>query len=185
MPNNLYDHIDYVLINEEQLQKRIQEIADDITAKHADHENILLICVLKGAIIFLADLTRALKRPHELEFMAISSYEGKGTVPGAVRLVMDLKQDISNKHVIVVEDIVDSGNTIKYMRGLLEARMPASIEVCSLLTKPSRREVEVDIDYVGFEVPDEFVVGYGLDFDELYRNLSFIGVLKPEFIPSH
>ena len=185
MPSNLYDHIDYVLLSEEQIQARIQAIAEEITAKHANHDNILLICVLKGAIVFLADLTRALKRPHELEFMAISSYEGKGTTPGAVRLVMDLKQDIANKHVVVVEDIVDSGNTINYMRGLLEARNPASIEICTLLTKPSRREIDVQIDYVGFEVPDEFVIGYGLDFDELYRNLPFIGVLKPEFIPSH
>lgn len=185
MSTNLYDHIDYALISEATLQERIQALADEITANHEGHESILLICVLKGAIVFLADLTRALKRPHELEFMAISSYEGKGTTPGAVRLVMDLKQDIANKHIIIVEDIVDSGNTINYMRGLLEARNPASIEVCSLLTKPSRREIDVKIDYVGFEVPDEFVVGYGLDYDELYRNLPFIGVLKPEYIPAH
>ena len=176
---NLQDDIDHILINEEKLQARISELAQQIDADYQDADDLLLICVLKGGFIFLADLSRAIKRPHQLDFMGISSY-GSGTESGAVRIVLDLKEDISGRHVLIVEDIIDSGNTLDYMRRNLEARSPASLRICSLLDKPSRREVNVPVDYIGFSIPDEFVVGYGLDFAEIYRNLPFIAVLKPE-----
>jgi hypoxanthine phosphoribosyltransferase len=178
--SNLIEDVDRVLIDEESLQARIGEIAKQIEADYAEDDDILLICVLKGGFIFLADLSRAIKRPHQLDFMGISSY-GRGTESsGAVRIVLDLKEDISGRHVLIVEDIIDSGNTLDYMRRNLLARSPASPRICSLLDKPSRREIDVPVDYIGFSIPDEFVVGYGLDFAEIYRNLPFIAVLKPE-----
>ena len=167
-------------IYENRLQARIQEIADQITADYHDKEDLLLICVLKGGYMFLADLSRALKRPHTIDFMGISSY-GSGTQSsGAVQIIMDLKQPINGRNILIVEDIIDSGHTLDYMRRTLLARNPASLRICSLLNKPSRREIDVSVEYIGFDIPDEFVVGYGLDFDELYRNLPFIAVLKPE-----
>ena len=170
--------VDQVLIDEAGLKGRISELARQITADYADVEELLLICVLKGAFVFLADLSRALERPHAVDFMAISSY-GSGTESsGEVRIVMDLKRPITNEHVLVVEDIIDSGHTLDYLRHQFLARNPASLKICTLLNKPSRREAEVPVDYVGFDIPDEFVVGYGLDFDELYRNLPYIAVLK-------
>jgi hypoxanthine phosphoribosyltransferase len=176
---NLYDHIDRVFIHESQLQARITKMAAQIEADHADMPDLLLICVLKGGYMFLADLSRALKRPHTLDFMGVSSY-GSGTAStGAVQIIMDLKQPIDGRHVLIVEDIVDSGRTLHYLRQNFLARQPASLKICTLLNKPSRREIEVPIDYVGFDIPDEFVVGYGLDFNELYRNLPFIAILKP------
>jgi hypoxanthine phosphoribosyltransferase len=177
---NLYDHIDRVFINESQLRTRIVEVAAQIEADYAGEADLLLICVLKGGYMFLADLSRALKRPHTLDFMGVSSY-GSGTrSTGAVQIIMDLKQPIDGRHVLIVEDIVDSGRTLHYLRQNFLARQPASLKICTLLNKPSRREIEVPIDYVGFDIPDEFVVGYGLDFDELYRNLPFIAILKPQ-----
>jgi hypoxanthine phosphoribosyltransferase len=177
---NLRADIDSVLIDEATLQARIQEIADHIDSDYNDIEDFLLICVLKGGYMFLADLSRALKRPHEIDFMGISSY-GSGTKSsGAVQIIMDLKQPIAGRHVLIVEDIIDSGRTLDYMRRNLLARSPASLRICSLLNKPSRRELDVHVEYIGFDIPDEFVVGYGLDFGELYRNLPFIAVLKPE-----
>ena len=126
------------------------------------------------------NISRALKRPHTLDFMGVSSY-GSGTASsGAVQIIMDLKQPIDGRNVLIIEDIIDSGRTLDYMRRTLLARNPASLRICSLLNKPSRREIDVAVEYVGFDIPDEFVVGYGLDFDELYRNLPFIAVLKPE-----
>jgi hypoxanthine phosphoribosyltransferase len=176
---DIYANVDYTLIDEKRLQERIQEMADQITADYNGEEDLLLICVLKGGYMFLADLSRALKRPHELEFMGVSSY-GSGTESsGAVQIIMDLKQPINGRNVLIVEDIIDSGRTLDYMRRTLLARNPASLRICSLLNKPSRREIDVAVEYVGFDIPDEFVVGYGLDFDELYRNLPFIAVLKP------
>jgi hypoxanthine phosphoribosyltransferase len=177
---NLRADIERVLIDEATLQARIQEIADHIDSDYGDIEDLLLICVLKGGYMFLADLSRALKRPHEIDFMGISSY-GSGTKSsGAVQIIMDLKQPISGRHVLIVEDIIDSGRTLDYMRRNLLSRSPASLRICSLLNKPSRREQDVHVEYIGFDIPDEFVVGYGLDFGELYRNLPFIAVLKPE-----
>lgn len=177
---NLYDDVDHVLIDEAQLKSRIQELAKEIETNYGQMNNLLLLCVLKGAYMFLADLSRWLDLPHELDFMAISSYGAGTTSSGAVQIILDLKQDISGRNVLIVEDIIDSGRTLAYMRRLLLARGPASLRICTLLNKPSRREVEVPVDYVGFDIPDEFVVGYGLDFDQIYRNLPFIAVLKKE-----
>ncbi len=177
---NLYDHIERVFIDQAQIQARIVEMARQIEADYAALDDLLLICVLKGGYIFLGDLSRALQRPHALDFMGVSSY-GSGTrSSGAVQIIMDLKQPIDGRHVLIIEDIVDSGRTLSYMRQNLLARQPASLKICTLLNKPSRREIDVPIDYIGFDIPDEFVVGYGLDFDELYRNLPFVAILKPE-----
>ena len=177
---NLRDDVARVLIDEERLKERILELAEEIEADYARLDNVMLLCVLKGAFIFLADLSRLLEMPHEVDFMAVSSY-GLGTrSSGAVRIVLDLKEDIADKHVLIVEDIIDSGRTLDYMRRNLLARQPASLRICALLNKPERREIDVPVDYLGFDIPDEFVVGYGLDFAQLYRNLPFIAVLKPE-----
>lgn len=177
---DIWADIETVLIDESTLQNRIGEMAAQIEADYADKDDLLLICVLKGAFVFLSDISRGLKRAHSVDFMGISSY-GKGTTSmGAVQIIMDLKAPIENRHVLIVEDIIDSGRTLDYMRRNLLARSPASLRICSLLNKPARREINVHVDYIGFDIPDEFVVGYGLDFDELYRNLPFIAVLKPE-----
>ncbi|MBP6472170.1 MAG: hypoxanthine phosphoribosyltransferase [Chloroflexi bacterium] len=175
----MHNDIDHVLIDEANLKTRIQAIAEEITADYDGIPDLLMICVLKGGYMFLSDLSRALKRPHTIDFMGISSY-GSGTKSsGAVQIIMDLKQPITGRHVLIVEDIIDSGRTLDYMRRNLLARSPASLRICSLLNKPSRREIDVHVEYIGFDIPDEFVVGYGLDFDELYRNLPCIAVLKP------
>ncbi|MBP6017247.1 MAG: hypoxanthine phosphoribosyltransferase [Candidatus Promineofilum sp.] len=177
---DIWSDIATVLIDEDALQTRIRAMATQIEADYADDEDLLLICVLKGAFMFLADISRALKRAHSIDFMGISSY-GKGTTSqGAVKIIMDLKAPIEDRNVLIVEDIIDSGRTLEYMRRSLLARSPASLRICTLLNKPARREIDVKVDYVGFDIPDEFVVGYGLDFDEFYRNLPYIAVLKPE-----
>lgn len=177
---DLIDDIAYVLIDETALSERIAQMGQAIAAAYAGVDDLLLICVLKGGFMFLADLTRSLARPHALDFMGISSY-GSGTMSsGAVQIIMDLKAPIQDRHVLIVEDIIDSGRTLDYMRKNLLARSPASLHICTLLNKPARREVEVPVDFVGFDIPDEFVVGYGLDFDELYRNLPYIAVLRQE-----
>lgn len=176
---DLEDDVASVLIDETQLQKRVSELAANIEADYVDKEEMLLICVLKGGYMFLADLSRALTRPHELDFMGISSYGAGTTSSGAVQIIMDLKAPITDRNVLIVEDIIDSGRTLEYMRRNLLARGPASLRICSLLSKPARREIDVAVDYIGFEIPDEFVVGYGLDFDEEYRNLPYIAILKP------
>lgn len=172
--------IQYVMINETQLKERIAAMAQEIAADYANEPDLLLICVLKGGYVFLGDLSRALKRPHELDFMGVSSYGARTESSGEVRIVMDLKEPIAGRNVLIVEDIIDSGRTLDYMRRSLLARSPKSLRIVTLLNKPSRRAVEVQVDYVGFDIPDEFVVGYGLDFAELYRNLPYVGVLKPE-----
>lgn len=177
---DLRDDVAYVLIDEVALAARIGEMAAEITADYAEVHDLLLICVLKGGYMFLADLSRRLERPHSIDFMGISSYGAGTKSSGAVQIIMDLKSPIVDRHVLVVEDIIDSGRTLDYMRRTLLARSPASLRICSLLNKPSRRELDVPVDYTGFDIPDEFVVGYGLDFDELYRNLPYIAVLKPE-----
>lgn len=178
--HQLDDDVLKVLIDQDVLKYRIDEMARQVTEDYRDVDDLLLVCVLKGAYMFLADFSRALKRPHELDFMGISSY-GTGTESsGAVRIVLDLKRDIAQRHVLIVEDIIDSGRTLDYMRRNLLARSPASLKILTLLDKPERREVPVPVDYVGFNIPNEFVVGYGLDFGEIYRNLPYIAVLKPE-----
>lgn len=178
--HDIWADIENILIDEDTLQTRIRAMAAQIEADYAEQDDLLLICVLKGAFMFLSDISRGLKRPHSIDFMGISSY-GKGTSSkGAVQIIMDLKAPIDNRHVLIVEDIIDSGRTLDYMRRSLLARSPASLRICTLLNKPARREIDVGVDYIGFDIPDEFVVGYGLDFDELYRNLPFIAVLKPQ-----
>jgi hypoxanthine phosphoribosyltransferase len=168
-----------VLISEQELQQRIAELGAQISADYND-TNPLLICVLKGGYVFLADLTRALNIRHSVDFMAVSSYGAGTSSSGVVRILKDLDSDVSGRHILIVEDIIDTGRTLTYMLENLRVRQPASLRICTLLSKPSRREVDLTVDYVGFEIPNEFVIGYGLDFDEAYRNLRFIGVLKPE-----
>ena len=168
-----------VLFTQEQLEQRVDELAQQINRDYADKE-ILLVSILRGSFIFMADLARKITRPCRVDFMSVSSY-GKGTSSsGQVQITKDLSEDISGMHVIVVEDILDSGNTLSYLLRLLEQRHPASIRLCTLLDKPERRKVEVSVHYSGFTIPDAFVVGYGLDYAERYRNLPYIGILKPE-----
>ena len=167
-----------VLFSEEQLKNRVREIAQQITADYQGKE-IMLISVLRGSFVFMADLCRAIDLPCTLDFMAVSSY-GKGTKSsGQVQITKDLSEDISDRHIIVVEDILDSGNTLSYLLKILENRHPASIRLCTLLDKPDRRVKPVEVHYSGFTIPDAFVVGYGLDYAEKYRNLPYIGILKP------
>jgi hypoxanthine phosphoribosyltransferase len=176
-------YLQETLIDSDKLQQRIREVSKQISTDYAAVPNLHLICVLKGGIMFLTDLMRHLEVPHTIDFMAISSYDpGARESSGRVRIDMDLKHDIANKNVLIVEDIIDSGHTMKYILDLLATRQPASIKICALLSKPSRRQVEIPIDYLGFEIPDKFVFGYGLDLDELFRNLPFIGVCKPDAI---
>jgi hypoxanthine phosphoribosyltransferase len=177
---NLRDDIDYILIEEDAIQSRIRAMAEQITADTADVDDLMMVCVLKGAFVFLSDLTRAMERPHSVDFMGISSYGAGTRSSGVVQIIMDLKAPIQDRHVLIVEDIIDSGRTLDYMRRNLLTRSPASLRICSLLNKPARREIDVKVDYIGFDIPDEFVVGYGLDFDELYRNLPYIAVLKQQ-----
>lgn len=173
--------IDHVLVNEEVLQRRVAELGQGISADYVG-KDLVLICVLKGGVAFLTDLMRHVTVPHEIDFLAISSYGlGQRESTGAVRLVMDLKGDIAGRDVLIVEDIVDSGQTMDYLLRLFWARGPASLRVCTLLSKPGRRTVDVPLDYIGFEIPDEFVLGYGLDFDEKYRNLPYVAVLKEAY----
>jgi len=168
-----------VLIQEEDLRRRITELGAQISAEYADQDP-LLVCVLKGGYMFLADLTRALSIPHAIDFMAVASYCGSTEPSGVVRILKDLDRDITGRDVLVVEDIVDTGQTLAYLLENLRVRQPASLRVCALLNKTGRRQVAVRLDYVGFQIPNEFVVGYGLDYAEKYRNLPFVGVLKPE-----
>ena len=172
-----------ILIEEEALQRRIAELGEEISGDYADRD-LLLIGVLKGAVFFMADLMRHLTVPCEVDFMAISSYGAATDSSGVVRIIKDLEINISGRDVLVVEDIIDSGLTLSYLRRTLGARKPASLEICALLTKPERREVEVPVRYVGFEIPNRFVIGYGLDFAERYRNLPYIGVLHPDLVPN-
>ena len=170
--------IQEILFSEEQLASRVNEIARQITQDYQGKE-IVLISVLRGSFVFMADLCRRIDLPCTVDFMAVSSYGSGTSSTGQVQITKDLSSDIAGKHIIVVEDILDSGMTLSYLKGLLQGRNPASIRIATLLDKPSRRKVDLKADYVGFEVPDEFVVGYGLDYDEQYRNLPFVGVLKP------
>jgi hypoxanthine phosphoribosyltransferase len=158
----------------------VAELGQEIGALYTDADRLLLVCVLKGAFVFLADLIRHVEVRHEVDFMEISSYGLATESSGVVRILLDLQQNVEGRHVLIVEDIVDSGRTLQYITRNLQTRGPASLRVCALLSKPSRREVDVRLDFVGFDVPDEFVVGYGLDYGEEYRNLPFIGVLKDE-----
>ena len=175
----MLNDIKNVLITEEELKKTVKELGAKITEDYKD-KNLFLITVLKGAVVFLGDLMRAIECPCEIEFMVTSSY-GSGTVStGNVKIVKDIDVPLEDKDVLIVEDILDSGLTLNFLMDLLRNRNPKSIEICTLLDKPSRRVADIQAKYTGRQIPDEFVVGYGLDYDEKYRNLSFIGVLKPE-----
>ncbi|MEO3785573.1 hypoxanthine phosphoribosyltransferase [Actinocorallia sp. B10E7] len=167
-----------VLITEEELQAKIRELAGQIDTDYAD-KDLLLVAVLKGAVMVMADLSRALQTHVSLDFMAVSSY-GSGTKSsGVVRILKDLDTDISGRHVLIVEDIVDSGLTLSWLIDNLRTRRPASLEVCAIMRKPEAVKTEIDVKYIGFDIPNEFVVGYGLDYSEKYRNLPFVGTLAP------
>jgi hypoxanthine phosphoribosyltransferase len=174
-----HQDIKEVLVSTEALAARIKELGEAISADYADRD-ILMVGVLRGAVIFMADLARAISRPVTIDFMAVSSYGASTSSSGVVKIVKDLDEDVAGKHLLIVEDIIDSGLTLKYLFDNLKSRKPASVKICTLLSKPSRRKVDVPVDYNGFTIPDDFVVGYGLDFAEKYRNLPYVGVLKPE-----
>ena len=171
--------IDEVLITERQIQDKVKELAAQIDADYAGRE-ILLVGVLKGAVMVVADLARALETPTSMEFMAVSSYGSSTTSSGVVRILKDLDREIADRHVLVVEDIIDSGLTLSWLLRNMRSRGPASVEVCALLRKPDASKVDVDVRYLGFDIPADFVVGYGLDHAERYRDLPFIGRLRPE-----
>jgi hypoxanthine phosphoribosyltransferase len=166
------------LISEAAIRKRVEELAAQISEDYADAGEIVLVGVLKGAFIFLADLSRAMTIPRTIEFIAVSSY-GAGSKSGAVRLVMDVRGDIEGRHVLIVEDIVDTGHTLNYLIGMIESHNPASVKTCALVHKAEGAEVDVNIDYVGFGIGDEWVVGYGLDYAEENRTLPYIGHVTP------
>jgi len=168
-----------VLFSEEMIQKRVRELASLISADYSETEELVLIGVLRGCYIFLADLSRCLKIPRRIEFIAVSSYEHK-TTPGTLRLIMDTRTDITGKHVLIIEDIVDTGQTLHYLLDMLGARKPASLKTCTLLRKPDRLVRDVHVDYLGFDIPDLWVVGYGLDYADRYRALPYIGYVNEE-----
>jgi hypoxanthine phosphoribosyltransferase len=170
------------LIDEAQLQNRIKELGEEISRDYAS-KDLLLLCILKGGVLFLTDLMRQLTIPHAIDFMAVSSY-GKEVreSTGVVRILKDLDEPIANRHVLIVEDIIDTGHTLDYITRNLITRQPASLKICTLLDKAERRQVDIPVDYTGFVIPDKFVFGYGLDLDEKFRNLPFIGVAKPGYV---
>ena len=178
MPSVLDDDIEAVIVTADQIAEKTAELAKVIDADYADREP-LLVGVLKGAAMFLSDLALALERPSTMEFMAVSSYGSSTTSSGVVRILKDLDRDIAGEHVLIVEDIIDSGLTLSWLMRNLASRNPASIEVVALLRKPEAVKVDVRVKYLGFDIPNEFVVGYGLDYAERYRNLPYIGRLKP------
>lgn len=175
----IHPDIDHVVLTEEQIQRRVKELGAQI-AHDYEGSSLLLVAVLRGAALFVADLARAIDGPVEIDFMAVSSYGSSTKSSGVVRIIKDLDEVISGRDVLVVEDILDTGLTLKYLLRNLASRKPKSLEVVTLLAKEGKQRVPIDCKYVGFSVPDEFVVGYGLDYAEKYRNLPYIGVLKPE-----
>lgn len=175
---NYHTFLSEVLISEEQIQERIKELGKQITEDYKG-DDLLLICILRGGVMFLTDLMRHIDMPHKIDFMAISSYgAGVRKSSGRVQIQLDLKADIFNQNVLLVEDIIDSGRTIHSVLNMLQTRGPKSLKVCALLDKAERREIEVDIEYVGFDIEDKFVFGYGLDLDEYHRDLPFVGVVN-------
>ncbi|MDQ6873441.1 MAG: hypoxanthine phosphoribosyltransferase [Actinomycetota bacterium] len=175
----MYDgDIESVVVSEKQIQTRIEELAAEVSRDYADRE-LLLVGVLKGAVMFMADFARALSRPLTMEFMAVSSYGQSTNSSGVVRILKDLDRDIAGHHVILIEDVIDSGLTLSWLLRNLRSRQPASLEVVALLRKPDAMRVNVPVRYVGFDIPDAFVVGYGLDYAERYRDLGYVGILKP------
>jgi hypoxanthine phosphoribosyltransferase len=175
-----HEDIAKILVSEEQIKQRIAELGAELRRDYAELDGeIVLVCILKGAVMFFADLARAMDLHLQMEFMGISSYGNERRTSGIVRITKDLDTSITGKHVIIAEDIMDSGLTLSHLMTLLSSRNPASLKVCCLLDKPSRRECDITPDYRGFEIPNEFVVGYGLDYDGFMRNLPYVGVLKP------
>lgn len=172
-------YLQEILIDEVTLKQRIVSLGEQISTDYADARDLILICILKGGVMFLTDLMRHISIPHEIDFLAASSY-GRGVreASGTVRIDMDLKVQVRDKHVLIIEDIIDSGHTLSFVIDIIKARQPASVRLCALLDKASRRTVPITIDYTGFEIEDKFVFGYGLDLDEKFRNLPFIGVVK-------
>lgn len=171
--------VETILFDKEVLAHRIQELGEDISKDFAGEE-VLLVGILKGASVFLSDLVRKISLPAYIDFMVVSSYGNSAETSGVVRIIKDLDENIEGKNVIVVEDIIDTGLTLAYLNQNLLSRHPKSLKICTLLDKPTRREKEINIDYKGFEVPDEFIIGYGIDYAEKYRNLPFVGILKRE-----
>jgi hypoxanthine phosphoribosyltransferase len=181
----VYEHdIESVLLDERQIQEKVAELAARISEDY-EGRDVLLVGILKGGVILMADLSRALTVPHEIDFMAVSSYGASTETSGVVRLLKDLELDIQGRHVILVEDIVDSGLTLEYLVETLRPRRPASLEVCVLLMKPEMLKVDLEVRYKGFDIPSAFVVGYGLDYAERYRNLPYVATLKPEVYQQH
>ncbi len=178
MGTHMADDIAEILLDERTIQKRVKELGEQITKDYAGQE-IVLICILKGACMFFSDLARAMDLRLHMEFMGISSYGNEQKTSGIVQITKDVDTSINGKHVLIAEDIMDSGLTLAYLKRMLAARNPASLKICCLLDKPSRRECAITPDYCGFAVPNKFVVGYGLDYVGLYRNLPYVGVLKP------
>lgn len=176
---DLRDNIAQILLSEEQLKTKVSEMAAKISEDYKD-KKLLLVGILKGSMVFMADLMRFLDINAKIDFMSVSSYGSSTVSSGQVRIIMDLKSPVEDYDILLVEDILDSGATLSYLKEVLLARQPRSIRIATLLDKPARRKADISADYRGFEIPDEFVVGYGLDFNEDYRNLPFIGVLKPE-----
>ena len=175
----MYNDLEQILFSKEQIAKRVKELGKQLSEDYAG-KNPIFVCILKGSSLFFSDLVKEITVPITFDFMSISSY-GSGTVSsGEVKLIKDLDSSIENRHVVIVEDIVDTGHTLSYLIKNLQVRKPASVKICTLLNKECRREVDLKPDYVGFEVDNYFVVGYGLDYDEAYRNLPEVGVLKPE-----
>jgi hypoxanthine phosphoribosyltransferase len=168
-----------VLISEDDIQARVLELAAQISADYDGSDNLVMVGVLKGSFIFLADLARRLSIPRTIEFIAVSSYANSSVASGAVRLVMDVRGNIEGKHVLIVEDIVDTGHTLKYLIGMMKSHRPASVKSAALVRKAESAEVDVDVDYLGFDIGNEWVVGYGLDYAEQNRTLPYIGVIKP------
>ena len=181
VPTNRYgDDVEAILISEDALQTRIQELADMVSAKYRDAEDyLMLVCVLKGAVFFLTDFVRKLSVPCEMEFMAVSSYGNSTTSSGVVRILKDLDKEIEGRDVLVVEDIIDSGLTLSWLLKNLKGRAPKSLEVITLLRKPEVQTAKIDLLDVGFDIPNEFVIGYGLDYSERYRDLPYVGTLHP------
>lgn len=177
---DLHPDIESVIVSEAEIQAQVSKLAAQISTDYTGDGQLVIVGILKGAFIFLADLTRRLTVPHRVDFMALSSYGQTATTTGAVRIIMDLRVNVEGRHVLVVEDIIDSGYTLHYLLNMLRTRNPASLRSCVLLSKPERRQVDVTVDYLGFEIPDVWVVGYGLDYAEIHRTLPYIGVLRPE-----
>lgn len=168
-----------ILINQSEIKEKVKELGEKITNDYKD-KNLMVVGILKGCVVFLSDLIREINLPLTMDFMVVSSYGSSTKSSGVVRIVKDLEKDIAGKDILIVEDIVDTGLTLNYLVDYLKSRNASSVKICTLLEKPDRRKAQVDLEYVGFHIPDEFVVGYGLDYAETYRNLPFVCILKPE-----